>query len=265
MGLQAGHDAAGAHRSPPLVTDRPAGYYFPMSPAPPVPRRTRRKDARPGEIVTAALAAFAERGFAATRLGDIAARAGISKGTLYLYFATKEDLFRAAVRRDLLPNLEAMEALAAAHTGPSAALLRAIATRSLALIDSEAAAIPRLVLAEAGNFPTLARFYADEVAARGLRLISGILARGMARGEFRPLDPMALTPVFFAPILSMLLWRGSLGRHAALGLDPQQVIAAHLDVLLRGLAADASPSPLEASPPGASPPKASPPANAGSE
>ncbi|MGH7043066.1 MAG: TetR/AcrR family transcriptional regulator [Acetobacteraceae bacterium] len=200
-------------------------------------RRARRKDARPGEILTAALALFAERGFAATRLEDVARRAGISKGTIYLYFPTKEDLFRAVVRRDLLPNLAAMEAQAEAHQGTAATLLADLATTMLRRLDGELAAIPKLVLTESGNFPALARFYAEEVAARGMRLIAGVLARGVARGEFRPIDVAAVVPLVVAPILLAMLWRTSIGRHTALAVDPAALLKAHLDLLLRGLAA----------------------------
>ena len=204
---------------------------------PPPPRRTRRKDARPGEILAAALALFAERGFAATRLEDVAHRAGIGKGTIYLYFPTKDDLFRAVVRRDVLPNLAAMEAHAAAHTGPAAALLRDLATTLLHRLDGELAAIPKLVLTESGNFPALARFYAEEVAARGMRLIAGVLDRGVAAGEFRAIDVPAVVPLVVAPILLAMLWRSSVGRHAPLAVDPAALLDAHLDILLRGLAA----------------------------
>src|ERR1700757_4733588 len=101
-------------------------------PKPPTP--TRRKDARPGEIVAAALASFAERGFAATRLEDVAAAAGISKGTIYLYFPTKEDLFRAVVRHAVLPNVEAAETDIAGYAGSSADILRMMAQRFLRLL-----------------------------------------------------------------------------------------------------------------------------------
>src|SRR5438045_3521679 len=108
-------------------------------------RRSRRKEARPAEIVEAALKTFAERGFAATKLEDVAARAGIGKGTIYLYFATKEDLFRAVVRQGLLPNLEAVETMIAAHPGTASDVLREIARHVLRLIDSDLTAIPKLV------------------------------------------------------------------------------------------------------------------------
>src|SRR6201997_3000374 len=103
--------------------------------------RSRRKEARPGEIVAAALASFADRGYAATKLEDVAAAAGISKGTIYLYFPTKEVLFRAAWRQAVLPNVEAAEADIAGHTGPSADLLRMLAQRFLHLLDSDLTAI----------------------------------------------------------------------------------------------------------------------------
>ncbi len=204
--------------------------------AAPPPRRTRRKEARPGEILAAALALFAEHGFAATRLEDVARRAGLSKGTIYLYFPTKEALFRAVVRQGVVPNIAAMEAMAASHTGSAAALLGEIARRMLSLSESDLAVIPKLVLTESGNFPRIARFYAEEVASRGWRLIASVLARGVERGEFRPLDVPSVVPLFVAPILLLLLWRTSFARHGALPLDPGAILAAHLEMLSRGLA-----------------------------
>src|ERR1700752_4478168 len=125
--------------------------------------RTRRKDARPGEIIAAALASFAERGYAATKLEDVAAAAGIGKGTIYLYFPTKEDLFRAVVRQAVLPNLEAVAALTADPNAAAGDILRAITERFLLLLDTDLTAIPKLIVAESGNFPAIARFYAEEV------------------------------------------------------------------------------------------------------
>jgi len=200
-------------------------------------RRTRRKEARPAEIVEAALALFTERGFAATKLEDVALRAGIGKGTIYLYFATKEELFRAVVRQRLVPNLNAIEAMVADHTGSSAELLRRIAERALQLIETDITAIPKLVLAESGNFPAIARLYAEEVARRGMALMEGIFKRGMERGEFRRLDPHSVLPLFSGPLLVMALWRHSLGQHTDIQFDPRKVIETHLDVFLRGLSA----------------------------
>jgi AcrR family transcriptional regulator len=201
-------------------------------------RRARRKQARPGEIVEAALRLFAERGFAATKLEDVASAAGIGKGTIYLYFATKEDLFRAVVRQAVLPNLEAAVALAADPDRSAADTLRLLAERFLEMMDSDLTAIPKIIVAEAGNFPALAQFYADEVAHKGMALIRGVLARGVDRGEFRPVDLDGALPLFSAPFLLLALWKHSLGRHTDIKFSPRAVVATHLDVLLRGLAAE---------------------------
>jgi len=204
----------------------------------PAKTRSRRKEARPAEIVAAALASFAKRGYAATKLEDVAAAAGISKGTIYLYFPTKEDLFRAVVRHAVLPNVEAAETEIASHTGSSADLLRMLAQRFLRLLDSDLTAVPKLVVAESGNFPAIAQFYADAVLRRAFRLVEGILTRGMEHGEFRQMDVHATLPLFAAPFLLLALWKHSLGRHTDLTFDPRAVAEAHLDILLRGLAPD---------------------------
>lgn len=201
------------------------------------PRWRRRKEARPGEIIQAAIALFGERGFAATRLEEVAARAGVSKAALYRYFPSKQALFEAAVREALLPRLEAVEALAAqeGYEGSSADLLRFLFERLAALVESDASVLPKLVIAEAGNFPELAKFYAEAVLQRGFALLARILARGVARGEFRPVDPGSTLPLVVAPVLLMALWKHSLGRHAAAPFDPKRVLEAHVDMLLRGL------------------------------
>jgi AcrR family transcriptional regulator len=199
-------------------------------------RWRRRKEARPEEILSAALESFAERGFAATRIEDVAARAGISKGTLYLYFDGKEELFKAVVRQALLPNLARIEALAASFEGPSAFLLERLLATVTGVVESRVGAIPKLVIAEAGNFPDLARFYLDEVVHRGLGLIAAILRRGIARGEFRAIDVDHAVFCVIAPLLIAALWKSSLEPHDQAGpLDVQALVRAHLDLLQRGL------------------------------
>jgi AcrR family transcriptional regulator len=204
---------------------------------PTVSRWRRRKEARPDEILAAALASFAERGFAATRLEDVAARAGISKGTLYLYFKGKEELFEAVVRATLVPNLERLEVLTASFKGSSARLLERLLLTIAGVVDSRVGAIPKLVIAEAGNFPDLARFYLDEVVRRGLRLIGTILRRGIERGEFRPVDVDHTVFCVIAPMLIAALWKNSLEPHDDAPLDAQALARAHLELLLRGLEA----------------------------
>jgi AcrR family transcriptional regulator len=201
-------------------------------------RWRRRKEARPDEILAAALESFAARGFAATRLEDVAARAGISKGTLYLYFKGKEELFEAVVRATLLPNLARIETLAASFDGPSRVLLERLLLTIAGVVSSKVGAIPKLVIAEAGNFPDLARFYLDEVVRRGLRLIGAILRRGIARGEFRTIDVDHAVFCVIAPMLLAALWKNSLEPHDRAPLDSEALVRTHLDLLLRGLELD---------------------------
>ena len=201
-------------------------------------RWRRRKDARPEEILAAALESFAERGFAATRLEDVAARAGISKGTLYLYFKSKEELFKAVVRETLLPNLARIEALVETFEGASPLLLEQLLLTISGVLGSRIGAIPKLVIAEAGNFPDLARFYFDEVIQRGLGLIATILRRGIARGEFRAIDVDRAVFCVIAPMLVAALWKNSLEPYGeAPPLDAKALARTHLDLLLRGLQA----------------------------
>jgi AcrR family transcriptional regulator len=200
-------------------------------------RWVRRKEARPAELVAAALRLFSERGFAATRLDDVAAAAGVSKGTVYLYFESKEQLFEAVVQAAISPNLDRAEAMLQAYDGPTPDLVRGLAGILRPLLDTPITGVIKLILAESGNFPQLARLYADLVVRRGLGLLRAVLERGMRRGEFRPLDPAATAPLVVAPFLMLALWKHSLGAHTDLQLDPQAVVDMHLDTLLRGLAA----------------------------
>ncbi len=208
-------------------------------------RWRRRKEARPAEILSAALASFAERGFAATRLDDVAARAGVTKGTLYLYFRSKEDLFKAVVRQELVPNIERAEAMIADSTAPSLALLEQLVRLFSGIMQSPLSAIPKLVLTEAGNFPDLARFYLEEVVNRGKTLIRGLLERGIRAGELRPIDTESAVMCVIAPLLLGALWRHSFERHAGVPLDIDALCRTHLDLLRRGLAAEPGGEPSE--------------------
>lgn len=201
----------------------------------PRPRWRRRKEARPAEIVSAALELFATHGYAATKLDAIAARAGVSKGTLYLYFPSKEDLFKAVVRELLLPNLAVAEARLEGAKGPTPAVLGEILGGLGKVAASPLGAIPKLVIAEAGNFPNLAKFHVEAVAERGLAMFERLLARGIAAGEFRALDPASVAPMIAAPILMLALWKHVLEPHARRTLDPARFVAAYVDVLLDGL------------------------------
>jgi AcrR family transcriptional regulator len=200
------------------------------------PRWERRKDARPQELLAAAIDLFVERGFASTRLEDVARRAGVSKGTLYLYFANKEELFKAVVRDSIVPALGEAELSIAEFDGHSADLLRSVMLSWWQRVGAtKASGIVKLVTAEAGNFPELAQFYQDEVIMRGTRMIAGMLERAVARGEFRPVNVSQMTQVLMAPMLMLITWKHSVSPWERGELDPQAFLDTFLDMALHGL------------------------------
>src|SRR5256712_2127777 len=166
------------------------------------PRWQRRKDARPAELVAAALEVFVEKGFAATKLADVARRAGVTKGTVYLYFDSKEALFKAVVRETIVPVIAQGEALARSFTGSARELVERLVREYWRLVGETAlAGIPKLMMAEAATFPELTRFYYDEVVARGHRLMAGVIERGVKNGEFRPVDVMLAPKLAMSPLM----------------------------------------------------------------
>jgi AcrR family transcriptional regulator len=199
-------------------------------------RWQRRKDARAPEILEAALACFAQKGFAATRLDDIAARAGITKGTIYLYFDSKQALFEALARQSIGQQLDAVKIQLAAFTGSSTDLLRLVlTTMGHFAMTSDRVVLPRLVLAEAANFPQLAEFWRREIIERGLGIFSSIIQRGIEAGEFRKLEPQHAARLCVAPMLVILLWRTTFAQFDNRPYDYQGLIEAHLQTLLNGL------------------------------
>ena len=203
------------------------------------PRWERRKDARPGELASAALELFVERGFAATRLEDVAKRAGVSKGTLYLYFDSKEDLFKAVVREGIVSRIVEFEDRMRAYQGSSADLMRLLVKTWWQKIGStKLAGISKLMMSEAGNFQELASFYHAEVIVRGLALFTAAIQRGIDSGEFRPVE-LAHTPhICAAPVLMLILWRNSFDLCGIEKMDPDAYLVTHTDMLVRGLLAD---------------------------
>jgi AcrR family transcriptional regulator len=209
---------------------------FPSAPVSVVraPRR-RRKDARPSELTAAALELFVEKGFAATRLDDVAAHAGVSKGTLYLYFDSKEALFKAVVEEGIVPLLAAAEQQMAEYQGSSAELLRRLLFAWWEQIGGTwLAGVPKLVISEAHNFPEVAQYYHDNVILRGRALMRNVLQRGVASGEFRALDVETAIDVILAPLLMLVIWRYSL-RFCGQETDPQTFLQTHFDLLVHGL------------------------------
>lgn len=201
------------------------------------PKWRRRSEARPGEIVQAALEVFAERGFAAAKLDEIAAKAGISKGALYLYFETKEDIFRAVVREAVAPNIDVVEAVLDQATIPFPDLLRMVLLRiSLMIETTRLGAVAKLVIGESRNFPELARVWHDEVVSRALAALSGALDKAQGRGEIRPGNPRLQAFSIMGPILMGVIWQETFTPIGAPALDLRDLIAQHGEAVLAGLA-----------------------------
>jgi len=199
-------------------------------------RWQRLPQERPERILTAALEAFVENGFAATRLEDIAERAGISKGTLYLYFENKEALFKAAVRENIVPLIARAEERVESFEGSARDLLVEI-VRSWwkTMHESRITGLPKLVLAESSNFPDAARYYFDEVVVRMRGLIARALRRGIESGEFRAVDVDYTVRVVMAPLVMALIWKHSMVKCQIDALDFDRQLNASIDVLLHGV------------------------------
>ncbi len=214
-------------------------------------KRERRKEARPGELLEAALDLFVEKGFAATRAEEVAARAGVSKGTLFLYFQSKEELFKAVVRENISGRFTEWNAEFEAFEGNSQEMLAYCMTIWWERVGAtKASGITKLMMSEGRNFPDLATFYQQEVIQPGQALIRRILQRGIDRGEFRPLDLDYAVYGVIAPMIYLVLAKHSMNvcTRNDFALVPEKFIASQLEALLHGI----SVSPSSATP-GASP------------
>lgn len=198
--------------------------------------RQRRKAERPAEIVNAATALFAERGFSATRLDDVARRAGVAKGTVYLYFDTKEDLFRAVARAAFDAHaLPATDAPLDADLAPDIAVPRLLDHAAGLLADGRLGGIARMVIAEARAFPDLARIWHDDVAGQLLADVTGMIARAQARGEIREGDPRIHAFSMIAPLLTGTLFHEMFGPVGADVPDLHAIARQHARTILQGL------------------------------
>jgi AcrR family transcriptional regulator len=206
--------------------------------APTLRPRQRRKETRPQELLDAALELFVEKGFAATRSEEVARRAGVSKGTLYLYYPSKEELFKAVVRQKLSQLIAEGQDLVGSFAGSTSDLLRQLTHIWWERFgNTPAAGIHKVIIAEVRNFPELAQFYTDEVIVPADRLFSSTVERGIARGEFRALPVHDVAHALMAPMIFMALHRHSFGACPVHGveIDPVSVLETQLDLVLRGL------------------------------
>jgi AcrR family transcriptional regulator len=205
----------------------------------PVRQRRRRKLARPQELLDAAQALFVERGFAAARTDEVAARAGVSKGTLYRYYQSKEELLKAVVSACLSANAVTTACQATDHVGTSAELLRqALSEWWSQLSGDRAGGIVKLIITEVCSFPEIADLWIREVIGPSRQAISQVIRQGIADGEFRPSDPDAVAYSLLLPIIMMCLQKHAIG--AWLPVDPsvddQRLLRHHVDLVLDGLA-----------------------------
>ena len=168
----------------------------------------------------------------------MAARAGVSKGTLYLYFSSKEELFKAVIRSGIVPLIEQGERLHEEHKGSAGELLRKIVFAWWQSVgSSKLGGIPKLMFSECRNFPEIGQFYFDEVISRSYRLIESVMQSGMDNGEFRPMDANDATRLVVAPIVLLLLWRHSFDFCDSKGVEAESYLQQHLDVFINGLVA----------------------------
>jgi AcrR family transcriptional regulator len=187
-------------------------------------------------ILAAALEEFSGRGFAAARLDDVARRAGVAKGTIYLYFRDKETLFQELVRAELSPVVTVLEGMQAAADVP----LRMVAERLITIFAREIFAthrkdVIRLVLTEGPRFPAIAEFYYHEVVERVMTVIRGLAERAVARGEL-PNDALVRFPQLLgAPGIVAIIWSGLFDRWAK--IDVEAFMHAYMDLVFAGRAA----------------------------
>ena len=200
------------------------------------PKFKRRKAERPDEIVTAAFEIFSEKGFAAARLDDIAARAGVSKGAIYLYFATKEDIFRAVVEMGVAPNLGLVQANIAANSGSFPDLLRGlIGVISHIVTTTPLGGIVKMVIGESRNFPELARAWHETLVRPALGAMTLAITAAQARGELRPGDPRQYALSLISPMLVGVIWRETFEPIGAEPFDIPVLAQQHAELWLRGM------------------------------
>lgn len=204
------------------------------------PRWRRRAADRPREILDAALTVFVEKGYAATKLDDVAVAAGISKGLLYRYFDNKAELFKEVIRQTLVTTIRDVGDRARASGNAITALDMFLEQLTAVAKDPRRSAIPKLIISESGSFPELAVFYLAEVIGPGVQQLTGLIRRGIEGGEFRKVDADLAAKSIVAPFLMAVIWRHTFARHDSKPFDADALMRQHRDILLHGLAAPAA-------------------------
>jgi AcrR family transcriptional regulator len=202
------------------------------------PRWRRRKEARPAEILAAALESFSEHGYESSRLEDIAKRAGCTKGTIFLYYESKAELLKAVLRDVMLPLIAECETTIREHQGTSRELVeRILRLRWQRAKVARMSGLAKLLFSETERYPELARFYYDEIHSKLQGLLRGVLEQGIERGEFRPVNTMSVARIAYAPIVLAGIWKHSFAPVVEEPRDTEEHFQTTLDVLFRGIAA----------------------------
>lgn len=200
------------------------------------PKWQRRKTARPSEIIEAAMDVFVEKGFAAAKLDEIAKRAGVAKGTLYLYFETKQDVFRAVAIQAIEANLDKIEGKPPTSGGSVAEVVPLLLARAAEKMkDGRVPAILRMIIAESQTFPDLARIWHDDVAARMLTMLTAVISAAQGRGEVRAGNPELQAFSILGPMIAGMLFNEVFGRSSSHAPDMTALAAQHADTVLQGL------------------------------
>jgi TetR/AcrR family transcriptional regulator len=211
--------------------------------------RQRRKDARPSELLDAALELFVEKGFAATRAEEVAQRAGVSKGTLYLYYPSKEELFKAVIAQSLTSRIAETAQQVKAYEGPMGPLLEDWLVRWWQQVyASPASGTFKIVVSEVRNFPEIADFWLHNVIAPGSALIGGIVQRGIESGEFHPVEVEDVVHSLVLPLVMLCVHKHGLAACSQHQIDGHRFIAAHVALVVRGIKAECVTTSLESRP-----------------
>lgn len=202
------------------------------------PRWQRRPDARPEEILDAAVEVFGEQGYANTRLDAVARRAGVSKGTLYLYFESKDALFRAMMTAKLESKLASAEQLIRTWQGTNAELLRTFVAAYWETVNQpQTVKLVKLVMSELANFPGLAKWHYQEVVLRLRAVIEEILRRGAANGEFRVVNLSFAARTLQNICTQAAQFRHYLQPYDAVPMTSEQMLEGILDLYFHGVLA----------------------------
>ncbi len=194
------------------------------------PRFQRRKQQRPGEITDAAFEVFAEKGYTGARVEEVAKRAGVSKGLLYLYFKTKEDLFKAVVKSVVIHRVDSLRAAVEETELSSEAFLRGPLLEFMKRVPgSPVAVVVRLLIAEGHRYPDLVDYYWDNVVSKGLGAIRAFVERGVSRGEFRRSEVTEFPQLFIAPVMVSMIWTILFTKRV---LDTDKLIETQLEMIL---------------------------------